>query len=108
MASAAATTFSGDHCIHGFTKLPFPPACFRSISAPINSLGSKNLFDESQAQNSVVNHHPAAATGTGMKSHERLKIMKDRMREMSQWWNEVIKESEEDIGSEDNDNLSKL
>ncbi|KAL3507477.1 hypothetical protein ACH5RR_032859 [Cinchona calisaya] len=39
----------------------------------------------------------------------RLKRMKDRLREMSQWWTEVIKEGEEGNGSdsENYDNLSK-
>lgn len=38
---------------------------------------------------------------------KRLRRIKDRLREMSQSWNEVIKEGEEDSGFEDNDNLPK-
>ncbi|KAL3506241.1 hypothetical protein ACH5RR_031623 [Cinchona calisaya] len=152
--SPAAPTFSGDHCVHGFTKLPFPPALCRSISEPINSSGSKNPSDQSQAQNCVGNSvvtspfqplyrsisdptsgsYPLLTTATSPRppvaarkvmrspsigesglnlkeespTNKRLKRMKDRVREMSQWWNEVIKESEEDSDSEDNnDNLSK-
>lgn len=40
-------------------------------------------------------------------STKRLKRMKDRLREMSQWWNEVIKEDEEESGSEENDSPPK-
>ncbi|KAL3507429.1 hypothetical protein ACH5RR_032811 [Cinchona calisaya] len=53
------------------------------------------------------------AAGQNLKEEspntKMLKRMKDRLREMNQWWNEVIKEGGEDNGSdsEDYENLSK-
>lgn len=34
--------------------------------------------------------------------------MKDRLREMRQWWNEVLKEDEKDSHSADDDHLPKV
>ncbi|CDO99330.1 unnamed protein product [Coffea canephora] len=177
--SSSTTTFSGDRCILGFSKLPLPatfsnassssslssPALRRTISDLINSPGASNLSDQAQIslgsllnnqlpESSMVNpvatspsgplyrtisdptsasyqvvttttppRPPAARkvtwspnageAGLNLKEEtpntKRLKRMKDRLREMRQWWNEVIKEGEEDScsDSEDNDDLSK-
>ncbi|KAL3507481.1 hypothetical protein ACH5RR_032863 [Cinchona calisaya] len=145
-SSTAAATFSGDHRILGFTKLPLPfTALRRTTSDLINSPGVNNLSEamgnflnnqlpESSAVNSAAcspsqplyrsisdptsasyqvvtttNSTPPRPPAARQESPntKRLKRMKNRLREMSQWWNEVIKEGEEDGGSEDNDSLPK-
>ncbi|KAL3507446.1 hypothetical protein ACH5RR_032828 [Cinchona calisaya] len=72
------------------TTPPLPPAEVKVMGSPSFGEAGQNLNNESP-------------------NTKKLKRMKDKLRGMSQWWNEVIKEGEEESGSdsEDNDNLPK-
>ncbi|XP_052170503.1 uncharacterized protein LOC127786847 [Diospyros lotus] len=105
---------------------PPPPTLRRSASDPINSPGNEisgpagsilNPFSPENAKinnTSAVTQSPAKATFSpqalrrsvsdpNSSADRRYKRMKDRMKEMNQWWTEVLRaeeeEDEEDGGS---------
>ncbi|PSS10023.1 Mucin-2 like [Actinidia chinensis var. chinensis] len=107
--SESCTVFVSPLSPENAKTTPSPAKAISSASAtlpPISPILPQSISDPSPSGYQVKTTPPTSIKQENPNS-ERMKRMKDRMREMSRWWEEVLHQDDDvDSGSEDDKNCA--